>query len=138
MKLPVYTPGEIIAGFILLGTLTKNGLCMESYQYMSSNNKKNSICSAYQLFNSPWKIHFELINTIQILSIKIQILFFNMQKKRALFSYYLKRWSGRSKSQIYKDINNCSKLLFKICSTCRIAISFSLLPFCSLIFNLAS
>ena len=83
MKLPVYTPGEIIAGFMLLGTLTKNGLCMESYQYMSSNNKKNSICNAYQLFNSPWKIHLELINTIQILSIKIQILFFQYAKKKS-------------------------------------------------------
>ena len=98
MKLSVHTHEQIIAACILLPTLTKNGLCMESYQYMSSNNNKNSICNTHQLVNSPWKIHFELINR------STNTLFFNMQKTRNLFIYYLKRWSGRIKSQIYKDI----------------------------------
>ena len=35
---------------------------MESYQYMSSNNNKNSICNASQPINLPWKVHFELVN----------------------------------------------------------------------------
>ena len=62
MKLSVHTPQQIIAACKFLSTLTKNGLCMESYQYMSSNNNKNSICNVYQLINSPCKVHFELVN----------------------------------------------------------------------------
>ena len=54
MKLSVHTPEQIITTCILLPTVTKNGLCLESYQYISSNNIKNSICNMYQLVNSPW------------------------------------------------------------------------------------
>ena len=42
--------------------LTKNELCMESYQYMSSNNNKNSVFNASQPIILPWKVHFELAN----------------------------------------------------------------------------
>ena len=62
MKLSVHTYEQIIPACILLPMLTKNRLCMESYQYMSSNNNKNSICNASQPINLPWKVHFELVN----------------------------------------------------------------------------
>ena len=43
-----------------------------------------------------------------------------MKKTRILFPYNLKRWSGRIKSQIYKDINIFSKILNKNCKLfCR-------------------
>ena len=61
-KLSVHTPEKIIAACILLRTLTKNELCMESYQYMSSNNNKNSVFNASQPIILPWKVHFELAN----------------------------------------------------------------------------
>ena len=38
MKLPVRIPEEIIAACVLLPTLCTNGLCMESFQYISANN----------------------------------------------------------------------------------------------------
>ena len=59
MKLSVCLPKEIIAAFILLPTLCKNGFCMESFQYMSADD---NICNASQPINLPWKIHFELVN----------------------------------------------------------------------------
>ena len=62
MKLSIHTLEQIITACIVLTTLTKNRVCMESYQHMSSNNNKNSICNEYLLLKSPWKIHFELIN----------------------------------------------------------------------------
>ena len=63
MKLSIHTLEQIITACIVLTTLTKNVVCKESYQHMSSNNNKNSICNDYLLVNRPWKIiHFELIN----------------------------------------------------------------------------
>ena len=59
MKLPVRIPEEIIAACVLLPTLCTNGLCMESFQYISANN---NTCNASQPINLPWKVHFELVN----------------------------------------------------------------------------
>ena len=59
MKLSDCMPEQIIAAWVLLPTLCKNGLRMESFQYTSANN---NICNASQPFNLPWKVHFELVN----------------------------------------------------------------------------
>ena len=59
MKLSVCLPEQIIATYVLLPTLCKNGLCMESFQYILANN---NICNASQSINLPWKEHFELGN----------------------------------------------------------------------------
>ena len=59
MKMSVRLPEQIIATCILLPTLCKNGLCLESFQYISANN---NICNANQPIDSPWKLHFELVN----------------------------------------------------------------------------
>ena len=58
MKLSVRMAELIIAACILLPTLCKNGLCIESFQYISANN----ICNASQSINLLWKVHFELVN----------------------------------------------------------------------------
>ena len=53
MKLPVCLPEQ------LLPTLCKNGLCIESFRYILTDN---NICNANQPTNLPWTIHFELVN----------------------------------------------------------------------------
>ena len=63
MKLSVHMPELIIAACVLLPTLCKSGLCMESFQYISANN----ICNASQSINLLWKLHFELVNRILFL-----------------------------------------------------------------------
>ena len=52
MKLPVCLPEQ------LLPTLCKNGLSIESFQYILTDN----ICNANQPTNLPSTIHFELVN----------------------------------------------------------------------------
>ena len=69
MKLSICLPKEIIAAFILLPTLCKNGLCMESFQYMLADD---NICNASQPINLPWKIHFELVNAKESNSVSLQ------------------------------------------------------------------
>ena len=59
MKLSVRLPIQNIAPCLLLPTLCKNGLCMDSFQYISADN---NICNASQPINLPWKIHFEFVN----------------------------------------------------------------------------
>ena len=108
MKLSVRTYEQIIPACILLPMLTKNRLCMESYQYMSSNNNKNSIYNASQPINLPWKVHFELVNRTA------NTVFFKMQRTRTQFLHNFNRWSGRIKSQIYKDINIFKNTIYKL------------------------
>ena len=59
MKLSACMPEQIIAACVLLPTLSNNGLSMESFQYISTNN---NICNASQPINLPWIVHFELVN----------------------------------------------------------------------------
>ena len=59
MKQSFCLPKQIIATCILLPTLCKNGLCTESFQYISADN---NICNASQPINLPWKMHLELAN----------------------------------------------------------------------------
>ena len=135
MKLSVHTYEQIIPACILLPMLTKNRLCMESYQYMSSNNNKNSICNASQPINLPWKVHFELVNRTT------NTVFFKMQRTRTQFPHNFNRWSGRIKSQIYKDINIFKNTIYKLIikkkkSSYTACFSSFFLSLHSLIFNL--
>ena len=59
MKLVVRIPEEIIAACVLLPTLSKNGLKLESFQCISADN---NICNTNQPANLPWKIKFDLVN----------------------------------------------------------------------------
>ena len=52
-------PEQTIAACVLLQTLCKNGLCIESFQYISADG---NICNVNQPIKLPWKIHFELVN----------------------------------------------------------------------------
>ena len=58
MKLSFRLPKQIIAACVLLRRLCKNGLSMESLQYISADN---NISNVSQHVNFPWKIHFELV-----------------------------------------------------------------------------
>ena len=57
-------PEQIIAASILLPTLSKNGLRMESFQQILAGN---NISNANQPIKLPQKLHFDLFNRIQIL-----------------------------------------------------------------------
>ena len=59
MKVAVQMPEEIVAVGTLLPTLSKNGLKLENFQYISTDN---NICNANQPVNLPWKIHFDSVN----------------------------------------------------------------------------
>ena len=59
MKLSVRLPEQTIGACVLLLTLCKHRLCIESFQYISADN---NICNANQPIMLPWKIHFELVN----------------------------------------------------------------------------
>ena len=60
---------QTIATCVLLPTLCKNGLCLESFQFISANN---NICNANQPIDSSWKLHFEWVNR------STNTVFFNM------------------------------------------------------------
>ena len=59
MKVAVQMPEEIVAVGTLLPTLSKNGLKLENFQYISADN---NICNANQPVKLPWKIHFDSVN----------------------------------------------------------------------------
>ena len=54
-KLSVCMAKQIILSCVFLPTLSKNGLRMESFHYISADS---NICNASQ----PWEVHFELVN----------------------------------------------------------------------------
>ena len=58
-ELSVSMPEQIITACILLSTISKNGLRMESFKYILADN---NICNTNQPINLPWKVHFELVN----------------------------------------------------------------------------
>ena len=59
MKLSIRLPDQIISACILSPTLSKNGLKLEKYQYISADNNLNNL---NQPINWPWKLQFHLVN----------------------------------------------------------------------------
>ena len=59
MKVAVRMPEQIVAACVLLPMLSKNGLKLESFQYISAGK---NFCNANQPVNLPWRIHFDLVN----------------------------------------------------------------------------
>ena len=52
-------PEQIVAACVLLPMLSKNGLKLESFQYISAGK---NFCNANQPVNLLWRIHFDLVN----------------------------------------------------------------------------
>ena len=60
MKVAVRMLEQIDAVSILFPMLSKNGLKLESFQYISADN---NVCNnANQPVSLPWRIHFDLVN----------------------------------------------------------------------------
>ena len=76
MKLSVHLPEKITAAWVLLPTLSKNGLSMEDFRYISADN---NIHNANQPINLPWKIHSELVNR------RVNTVFLIRQKQELCF-----------------------------------------------------
>ena len=96
VKWSVCLPEQIIAACVLLPTLCKNVLCMESFQYISTYT---NICNANQLINLPWKVHFELVNR------STNTVFSICKRQELCFLTTLNDWAEELKFKYTKTIN---------------------------------